>query len=51
MIDTDAFYKGLKKAGYDLITGVPDSLLKELVNSFEYFYKKSTLFQLTRVQQ
>jgi phosphonopyruvate decarboxylase len=40
MIDSDAFCKGLKKAGYDLITGVPDSLLKELVNSFEYFYKK-----------
>ena len=40
MIDAEAFCNSLKKAGYKFITGVPDSLLKELTYSFEYFYKK-----------
>ena len=40
MINPDVFCKNLKKAGYELITGVPDSLLKELIYSFEHFYKK-----------
>ena len=41
MIDVQAFCKSLKKAGYKFITGVPDSLLKELTYSFDYFFKKN----------
>jgi len=44
MINPDVFCKNLKKAGYELITGVPDSLLKELIYSFEHFYKKKTYY-------
>lgn len=34
MIDPTAFCSTLKKAGYDFVTGVPDSLLKELSKNF-----------------
>ena len=34
MINPDAFCLALKKVGYSFVTGVPDSLLKELSKNF-----------------
>lgn len=43
MINPDTFSKYLKKAGFNFVTGVPDSLLKELCNSFDFIYKNKHL--------
>ena len=41
MINPDAFCLALKKAGYSFVTGVPDSLLKELSKNFIKKFKKN----------
>tara|TARA_B110001452_G_C15197823_1_gene415741 strand:- start:25 stop:1152 length:1128 start_codon:yes stop_codon:yes gene_type:complete len=40
MIDADLFSLKLKKNGYEFISGVPDSLLKELCKSLDKTFKK-----------
>ena len=41
MIDINNFIKHLKKNDYNFVTGVPDSLLKDLCFEFENQYKKN----------
>jgi phosphonopyruvate decarboxylase len=41
MINPDAFCSALKKVGYSFVTGVPDSLLKELSKNFIKKFKKN----------
>ena len=41
MIDPNLFVKGLKKAKIEFITGVPDSLLKDLCFCFEKKFEKN----------
>ena len=41
MINPDAFCLALKKVGYSFVTGVPDSLLKELSKNFIKKFKKN----------
>ena len=41
MINPDAFCNSLKKAGYTFITGVPDSLLKEISKNFISKFKNN----------
>lgn len=41
MIETDNFIKFLKKKDFNFVTGVPDSLLKNLCFEFENYYKNN----------
>jgi phosphonopyruvate decarboxylase len=41
VIETDNFIKFLKKKDFNFVTGVPDSLLKNLCFEFENYYKNN----------
>jgi|TARA_B100001540_G_C15816273_1_gene647664 phosphonopyruvate decarboxylase len=43
MVSPNFFTKSLKKAGYEFVTGVPDSLLKDLCEKIENVYRKKHL--------
>ena len=44
MINTNLFFKFLKKNGIDFFTGVPDSILKETKQHFSKKKKQKSLY-------